>query len=505
MKKILLGIFIVFSPIIFAQKNTVNVEKTEKVFGYNNSTNSDIVGYEYKFPQKIFEYNLYLNNLSVQLKDRNKGLVILYDIARDSIKWTKNISYDKNIFRQFGDKIVFESNRNMLLDIENGNKKYNILSDNEIAFADKNNKVGIGHKFGNEKILMATNLENGEVLWQKKIKNSFDLDRIIDINDTSLLVISNGLHQIDVNSGKGWSVAMKTSVGNGGAAAGAVLGGVLFGAIGGAIGGAMAGDMAFGIESNLLYNNDFAYIASSEKIAKISLKNGEILWKTFFEKNEASSSYIFEDNRLIYMLNFGYAYQNIDIKKNRVKYGKSFVAAFDKENEGKTKFIYYLGKKEIISDFYFTENNIFLVINDNLKVFSKKQEKIINEKDFDYFDYFIEYEYFEYFINNAEKFVNLNDLDNTKVFAVTKNGNVISIDDELNIETILPSKDLYLNYLNTDNYRFISNNTETFIIDNFGSKIAEISASSDAVLIDNILYDKKDNCLISIDLTEILK
>ena len=65
-------------------------------------------------------------------------------------------------------------------------------------------------------------------------------------------------------------------------------------------------------------------------------------------------------------------------------------------------------------------------------------------------------------------------------------------------------EDLNICYLRTKDYKFITEEKKSLIINNEGKKIAEIDATSKAFLVDDVLYDWQDKKLIAIDLKKVL-
>jgi hypothetical protein len=62
----------------------------------------------------------------------------------------------------------------------------------------------------------------------------------------------------------------------------------------------------------------------------------------------------------------------------------------------------------------------------------------------------------------------------------------------------------WINYLNYKDTQFIAHHNKTIIINNDGQKIAELAATSNAFIIDDILYDKREKGFIAVDLQNII-
>lgn len=64
-----------------------------------------------------------------------------------------------------------------------------------------------------------------------------------------------------------------------------------------------------------------------------------------------------------------------------------------------------------------------------------------------------------------------------------KGGKILVIDNDLNISDQIDFCDLYIYYFKTKNYKFLSKDDETTVIDNKNKKIADLKISREATLI----------------------
>ena len=508
MKKLAI-LFLLLPTLIFAQKNKVEIVKNEAKIGYNIVTNSDIIGYEYKFPEKIYYFRIdTLGFLSVQLRGVSKngkclkdnGNVFLYNINNDSLLWTKRINYKKDFFWHVGNHIIFNTNKNQILDIQSGKVKYNVL--NDIYFTDLNHKVGVGYKISSSKQLMATSLEDGKRLWTKNLDKPYNLKKLTYLTDSSVLIASNGLHFIDIYTGKEWNFNTKTTRNSSkdawataGIATLGVLTGIFFG-----VAVIPTGETIFrGIESNAMIDSDFAYIASSDMIAKIDLENGNDVWTAKFEKNTSSQSYLFDNENFVYMINYGVAYMN----NQPVYCGKAFVAAYDK-NSGEQSFINYFDKKEIIQNQFITDNYFIFNVNNKLLKFDFWENKIVDEQIMPTTSAEVNFIYEnQIFIEKNGKFIDLTQTDFAKIFAWQKTGQIFKINEDFEFEHTEEFEDLFVNIYQFEDYQIVTNRQKTLMIDREGNQIAEFNTNSKVIIIDNVLYYIQDNSLYYIDLIDI--
>jgi len=93
--------------------------------------------------------------------------------------------------------------------------------------------------------------------------------------------------------------------------------------------------------------------------------------------------------------------------------------------------------------------------------------------------------------------------DPTNLYINTNQRKIISIDTQLNVTNTIGYKDTFNSFLQYNDHQFIANGEKTFVINNDGKIIAELNVTSNAFLLDGILYDKRYNSFVSIDLKNI--
>ncbi len=151
---------------------------------------------------------------------------------------------------------------------------------------------------------------------------------------------------------------------------------------------------------------------------------------------------------------------------------------------------------------------MLLMFKDRIVKYSIKTGKKIFEKitpkTFGNLDYVIENNIF--IENENQSFINLNQTDTSKIFVVTTENKILSLDHQLNItDTKIAFENLLVDYEFKGDYQFLANDKHTLILNRDGKLIAELEPNRKAVLFDKTLYYKKDKSFIAVDLTEILK
>jgi hypothetical protein len=347
-------------------------------------------------------------------------------------------------------------------------------------------------------------LKSGNVIWKRDLNREYGWNDIFYTNDSTMIVVAAGLHSININSGKGWDyntiTGKKDYTGTAAANALGVAAGLLTGTFVMSTGHNLVRDVI----SNSLVDSLYIYLASKEQLVKINKQTGEVAWNYPFPNDLASKSSIFMNDSVVFMVNKGYAFMGY----RQLDFGKPFIAAFDRET-GKQKYLSLINvKKDPILGFKILQEEVYLVFKNRIAKYSIQTGNQILEKEFPE-DNFGELKYFAgnqvFVTNDNNDLVSLPQSDTSKVFVFTNQGKTLSIDSQLNIAGTIDYEDLSIYYLRTADFKFIAKDNQTLIIDNEGKQIAEIEASTNAFLIDETLYDKRDKSFLAIDLKEIIK
>ncbi len=516
MRKLIILTLLLSSTLSFGKSRNFQITKNEKVIGQNLIDSTEIRGIEYTFPERI--HKTYLDTISGLLTVktrgltknrkwlRNSGYILQYDLNNESLLWSKKIAYQTSDLLQFGNTMILSSlNKSNCLDIRTGEKTWKVK--NNIYYADPIEKIGIGYRLqsldGYSNKLEGINLENGEIIWKRKLDQDYGWNDVFYTNDSTLIVVASGLHAININNGKGWDYDTETGKKDyTGTIAGNALG-VVAGLLTGTFMMSLGNDLVSNVVSNTLIDSSSIYLASREQLARVDKQTGEVIWKHTFPKKIASKSKILMREDLVFMVNMGYA----SMGNRQLYFGKPFIAAFDRET-GKQQFQTLIDvKKDPIFDFKLTQDVIYLVFKNRIEKYSMETGSLITKKDFPQKDYgdlecFIGKQVF--FTNEKQELESLPKSDVSKLFVFTSQKEILKIDDQLNITDTITSEDISICYIGTENYKFITKDEQTLIINNNGDKIAEIESTKSAVLKGKTLYYKKDNKLIAIDLSDIL-
>ena len=517
MRKIALGFLFLITTIGFSQKNQIQVSTNEKVIGKSLIDNSIIKGVAYVFPERINETFLDTTTgfLTVQLRGlsknekwlNNTGTIVQYDIKNHSVLWHKKIAYATSSLQQFSKTLIYTvGNKSYCLDTMNGNELWEVK--NNIYFVDPIDHIGIGYKTKSSsqssKELEGIDLKSGNLLWKRELNRDYGWNNVLYTNDSTLIVVAAGLHAIDIKTGKGWDYNTITGKKDytGTVAANAV--GVGLALLTGTLVTSSGHNVVRDLVSNVLMDSSYLYFSSKEQLAKINKQTGDLVWTSPFPKDLPSKSTIFMNDSLVFMINHGFAFMG----NRQLDFGKPFIAAFDKQT-GTQKYLSITnGKDDAILDFQVLDNDIYLVFKNRIAKYSKATGELIIDKEFQNAE-FGELKHFignkVFITNKQDDFVSLPQSDTTKVFIHTSQGKTLAMDKELNVSETIAYEDLSVYYLRTKDYKFISKDKQTLIVDNDGKRVAEVEATSDSFLIGKTLYDRQDNSFLAIDLKDILK
>lgn len=515
MKNLLIITFLIcISLPLFSQSKLVSIEN-DKIFGKNFKTNSDIIGTNYLFSERI--ENSYIdtisNLLTLQLRGitkngkylQNSGNIALFDLTNKTEKWSKKINYQLSSIFQLSNVIIQKTGiKSYCLDIENGSEKWEVK--NSINYVNSHHKIGTGYKVNtfanNTNKLEGIDLTNGKPIWEREINREYGWNKIYNLNDSIVLVVSSGLHSINLKNGSGWDYNTITGKNDYTSTIVANTVGVALGVLTGTyVIPYGQHDVVRDIVSNILIKNGNIYFASKENIVRLD-QNGQVNWSFNLPKDKTSKSSIFIIDNVIYMVNKGYAF----FGNRQIDFGAPFITAFDKET-GIQKFFSQTNdnKKQIIG-YKVYNNEIILLYNDKIAKYSMADGSLVLEKNIDITS-FGELQFIisdQTFIKSETKYIPLISTDSSKIYVYTKNGKTLEIDGKLELTNQIENDQLYFNYLKTNKLKFLAKGNETVVIDDINLKIADLSVSKYTILIGSKLYNIKDNNIEEINIKELL-
>lgn len=491
MKKLLIiGIICGFGLHAKAQNDLVIVN-SEKTFGNNLTTNKEIVGNEFIFPERIAESYLEKesNRMTIQLRGltlgdsflKNNGHVILYDLSNKKTIWDKSINYQYYYLEQNG-KYIFKTGlkKTYCLDFENGEDLWK--AKNTIAFTNPELKIGIGYTpyisnqlFYNDINFEGIDLNSGNSIWKREINHDYGLDDIFMLNDSVAMIVSSGLHTVNLKTGLGWDYNAITGV-------------------------PLMQAMKTGIRSNVIIDSLDVYFASKEKISRLDI-NGNLIWSTPLPENLTSASNIILSDSTLYMINSG----SSQCGYATLKQGKPFLAAFNSKN-GKKLFLNTVDDKSgKIIESVIDKDELVVLYKNKIAKCSIKNGTLISKKTFDTrksgeFVGVINYNIYNKF-DSTYKSLALTDTLNHYIYTTKKT--VLVIAKNLNVVNQYNIDELYKFYLKYNKLRFLANKDNSIVINKDNKIVAKIDIPGKAKRIGSKLYFVNEKSIIEIDLNEI--
>ncbi|MDR2887718.1 MAG: hypothetical protein LBV26_06955 [Bacteroidales bacterium] len=522
-KTFLASVMFLGATLSFAQTtpNGIMVFNNEKTIGRMTGTQKEIKATEYTFPGRIYDAHIdnVSNTATVQLRTLNDngkrmenfGDIVHYDLNGRTVKWTKYISYVTSKIRYSGSTIIFSKGGNSYrLNPENGQDVWR--AKNDIYFVDSSSaSIGIGYKFelGNKvygHTLEGIDLNNGKRIWQRELNREYGWNDALPVNDSTWMILSGGLHTVNVHDGSGWSYNEITGVKDYTGSIAATAAGFALGAASVALFGSGTFFYSTGyslisdLVSNVYSDSTGYYLASRDKVSRIRKNEGTAAWWRGLPDGYPSKSYLFAKADTLFMVNFGFAFRGDKL----ISYGTPFFAAFSKETGAQLFFSTINIEKNPILDFRIKNDHILLLFKDRLMKYSLRDGSQILEKPVssDQAGELMEFAKTGIYIDAAgSHLANLVLSDTSKHYIVASSGRILIFDTDLNITGDVDTGRLYDELLKLNSYTFVTRDNQSFIIDANNKKVAEIDVAPKAVNVaGNKLYFFRENILFEIDI-----
>lgn len=515
--KLILVIFLLSFITSFAQKSTPEVRQNNKIVGKNYITGSDINANEYVFNTRI--HHIYIDTISgyttLQLRKLSKngktlalnGLIVVYDLINNKVKWTKNIDYSLCSLQQHNNILFFsKGNKLYRLNIEDGTEMWQIKSD--MYYVNPKKQIGLGYKYtgltGNIHTLEGINLETGKTLWEKELNRGYGWNQIIKVNDDDLLIVAGGLHFINMENGLGWDYETKTGKKDYTETVAKNVGGLALGLLTGTYVTSTGSNLVRDIVSNVLQDSSTIYMASKEALVSINKNKGSINWSFPLPEDLTSkSSLIINDSSLV-LINKGNAYFNNKL----IDFGEPFLVNVNKTTGEQYYFKSLKETKSPIVDFKIENDSLTLIFknqiaNYNLQGANQGYSKIFEEEAYGTLNFFVGNQLYSKQDDANLAFININD--SIHDYVQTSKGKTLKLDQNFNVLNEFLFDNLYLRRRILNNYTFINKENQTIVLDKNFLSVGELNVNYDSFIIGNNLYQIEDNRLLLIDLSQLFK
>jgi len=499
---------------IFAQGNG-SIPAKDIIIGRSFTTNIDIKAKEFVFPDPIHQWSMNDSTkvLTLQLRgmkdDGNElndtGKVLFFDLPTEQIRWEQKVNYQQSTVEQH-DNILIKTtdNQSSCLNNATGENLWSIK--NSICYVNPTQKIGVGYKVkssGNfTNMLEGTDLRTGQSLWKRKINLDYNLNEILQLNDSVIIVSASGLHTIHLKNGTGWDYDALTGKKDHSATVGANVISFAFSMLLGADFETTTGyDLITDVVSNALVDSTGIYLADKESIVSL-YRDGFVLWKNNLPKKLVSKSSLFFKDSLICMVNDGFA----SLNSESINYGKPFVAAYDK-NTGKKLFLNTIGSKsQQILSFEIQKDTLILLSKNRIFRYSLKDGTELFEQYFktDSVGEFTQFGENNMFLISDSATVKPLLSDSTNLYVVTNKNQLLILNNQLDITNIIPNDKLCFCYLETKGYKFLDAGESTLVIDKNNKQVAELDILGNVMLIGTKLFEVQGKSLVEIDLDQLI-
>ncbi len=505
---------VLFSFLMFANsfsQDMVTVREKGVKYGEDIRNSKDIFATEYTFPNRIGSLKLLSNEkILVLTRDKksyepglkSKGKAILYDIKSNTENWHKKFNFGVYSMNVFSHSLVkYNGYNSFLLDTDSGENLWSVNTN--LRWYNDSAGVVIGCRLRRYKwFVEGVDFESGEKLWSRKINDDRDSFDALWPNDTTLMFVASGLHSIDVRTGKGWDYETLTTSADLGAILGDDANGVYIGTATDTEYVPINLGSATGFHSKVLYDGDYLFFASRDKIAKLNKNTGEVLWSAPLDKKKMSKSTIFRQDSTLYLINKAYIYYG----DSRFNTGEALFAAFD-ENTGKKRFEIVTDRKGIsIRDYLVGEKDILFLYENRIAKYSLVDGSLIAEKYYIFMDddrlrYFTDE---NYYVENASSLFCIPKINPESVFVYTKNRNIIAFDMSLKRGETIAEKDIYYTIRSASDYKFVAQKDKMILLDNRERIVARLDVPGNTILNKGMLFFAKGRKVFVIDLKNLL-
>jgi len=492
---------------------TVKQETTE--IGIHKITGKSISANTHIFSERIhsFQYDSSKNDISVSTRglSRNKkwldskGDFLWYDLASSAIEWSKELNYNSHRIT-CNDGLIVHSigSKTYLLNDSTGERTLEI--NNRIIYTDKRHHIALAYQkpvtiHSEKDILSGINIKTGKKLWERVVPREFGWNGVHNLNDSNILILSDGMHSINLFTGKGWDKAISTgkkdytraAVTNGlGVAAGLLTG--TFVTSGGA-------DILTGLVSNVIIDSTLIYWAGKESLICVSFE-GETIWRTPLEEKITSASWIIQRGKQLYLINKGSA----KLGYREVPFGEAYLASFDLESGTQNYLVKpSFEKKQKINTFHADDSLIVLASSDRLNSYNlAKGERLnnlmSNNTSTTNFSFFVSG---SLYLKEDSTFAELSNLETDSIFLFDSNGNLIILNNDLDRLNVHDSKTVFFKSHETDKFTLLQNSENVMIaIDSNSNTIVDFKVGRQSVVSGDKLFTAVENSLMEIDLNQ---
>lgn len=455
---------------VYAQKGKVLGSDTVSIGKFLISGES-VFAKKITFDEKIHHFQIDTLNeqITMQLRDfnrfgnpKNRGHLIRYDIEGNKVLWSNKASYQYESIRQYGN-LLMDTYGGWTYGINNETGEQEWQNKKNLFFAAPEYNIAMGYEFhpteGPENMFYGVSTKNGRTQWQREINREYGWRDVLYLDDTTILIVAEGLHSLDIRTGKGWDYHLVSGKENYTRAAVTSGLGMAVGLLTGVYFASANPDIISNISSNVIVDSSSLFFASTEELVKLN-KNGNVRWKVSLPIEWTSKSAIFKSGNNIVLINRGYAY----IGMRQVQHGNPFIASFDAES-GKQNFLTSVsrGEKNVIQSWKILNNNILLLIDKRIEVRDKHTGAVRKIKEIAEIvnpSHFINGKNFLY----QDSVWSARNSSDTSHFVYTNNGKILELNSKLELVNEFSEKYFYQAYMDFRQLQLFINQKQCIVL-----------------------------------------
>lgn len=447
-----------------------------------------------------------------------RGSILAFDLEKGAFLWEmpEKYLYASSLWFDQGYLLNFSLWSTTRIDMATGQelwstktKMYSAVCGDSTDLA-----VGLGYRITQMGLspgetMRGVDLHDGKQLWKRRISPMGGWHGYIRLNDTTLLVMTSGLHRIDLRTGEGWSYWAETAHNS--------LPSRKYRYYWGAISRnntmeenqfiPTSGAYAVGqLCSNMYKADSVVYWATRDSIVALSVEDGSVFWRTALPQEAGSSSSLYLTDSTVLLVNEGSA---VFYDRYYGVYGRPFLAAFDRQN-GQITMLQMIDQRNLsIIDHAFFDDNIALALEDRIAVHDLATGKLGRETLID----IARWGKIMFNVNNpvlyqydsvGDRYYSLSGLSDEWDF-ITNKDMMLYWDMNNGEVNGVPLDSLWVLYDQFDNLRFLGHRTKSWLIDDNGKVIAVLDMPLSSKLIGNVLYAYTRQGLVKMDLTRLFE
>ena len=396
MKKILFIHLISFFllELTFSFIQTAEAQIIDSVLIGHRADNTPVKAIGIKYKETIPSFTLTTNNQFLGAyfspyksgKWSNFGQIGMIDIATGKILWKEDMNSSL--------KSALCTNYGYLVTSRNGIEFIHHVSGRSIwkkqlypTYYDKPSNLLFAYNTTSNKV-RAVKINTGEILWEgHKISPHYGWPIIKFIDDSTRLIVANGIYKINIRTGEATEYDAQTGVLD--ARKNMTQG--LLGLASATFAVISAANIGVGVyciptlqntitefHSNLLEHDSLYYFADRQGVVCLD-KNLQPVWEFDLADGLCSKSHLEIKGDHLYMTNYGYAVKD---NEKRVKRGLPFFATFNKHTGDLLQFNRLTSDKKIMQDAAFIGDYAFLLFEDGI-AYQNPKDSLATPKPWD--------------------------------------------------------------------------------------------------------------------------